>query len=153
MSKLVVALLANAFAFVSASALADDKTPAPVDQAKLKAERDAAEAKVGAMHGSDPYGATPVRTPQGTPLVGDFDAKDRQRAITPEEKAAAKKAKRVERQKQLEKLEAERQRKEPGWTVEDAYRQEKEFIIKKHKPTNEERQKALTEQSKKGSGQ
>jgi len=48
-------------------------------------------------------------------------AKDRQRAMTPEEKAAAKKAKRVERQKELS--------------------------------TESERQKALTDQSKKGAAQ
>ena len=48
--KLIAALFAGAFAFVSASAIADDKTPAqPVDQAKLKAERDAAKAKFAAM--------------------------------------------------------------------------------------------------------
>src|SRR5207302_10335732 len=48
--KLIAALFAGAFAFASASALADDKTPpTPVDQAKLKAERDAAKAKFAAM--------------------------------------------------------------------------------------------------------
>ena len=48
--KLIAALFAGAFAFASASALADDKTPpTPVDQAKLKAERAAAKAKWDAM--------------------------------------------------------------------------------------------------------
>jgi hypothetical protein len=48
--KLIAALFAGAFAFASASAMADDKTPpTPVDQAKLKAERDAARAKWAAM--------------------------------------------------------------------------------------------------------
>src|ERR1700687_6104234 len=48
--KLIAALFAGAFAFASVSALADDKTPpTPVDQAKLKAERDAARAKWAAM--------------------------------------------------------------------------------------------------------
>ena len=48
--KLIAALFAGAFAFASASAMADDKTaPIPVDQAKLKAERDAAKAKFAAM--------------------------------------------------------------------------------------------------------
>ena len=48
--KLIAALFAGAFAFVSASAIADDKTPSqPVDQAKLKAERDAAKAKWAGM--------------------------------------------------------------------------------------------------------
>ena len=67
MNKLLIALTAGAFALGSVAALADDKTPAaPVDQAKLKAERDAAKAAAAKM--------------------------------TPEEKAAAKKAKRAERQ-------------------------------------------------------
>ena len=48
--KLIAALFAGAFAFASASAIADDKTPPiPVDQAKLKAEREAAKAKWAAM--------------------------------------------------------------------------------------------------------
>ena len=48
--KLIAALFAGAFAFASVSAFADDKTPpTPVDQAKLKAERDAAKAKWAAM--------------------------------------------------------------------------------------------------------
>src|ERR1700682_2926915 len=48
--KLIAALFAGAFAFASASAMADDKTPAaPFDQAKAKAERDAARAKFAAM--------------------------------------------------------------------------------------------------------
>jgi hypothetical protein len=48
--KLIAALFAGAFAFASVSAYADDKTPAaPVDQAKLKADRDAARAKWAAM--------------------------------------------------------------------------------------------------------
>ena len=48
--KLIAALFAGAFAFASASAIAQDKTPPiPVDQAKLKAERDAAKAKFAAM--------------------------------------------------------------------------------------------------------
>jgi hypothetical protein len=48
--KLIAALFAGAFAFASVSAIADDKTPPiPVDQAKLKAEHDAAKAKWAAM--------------------------------------------------------------------------------------------------------
>jgi hypothetical protein len=48
--KLIAALFAGAFAFASVSAIADDTTPpTPVDQAKLKAERDAAKAKWAAM--------------------------------------------------------------------------------------------------------
>jgi cell division protein FtsL len=48
--KLIAALFAGAFAFASVSAFADDQTKAaPVDYAKLKAERDAARAKWAAM--------------------------------------------------------------------------------------------------------
>jgi hypothetical protein len=48
--KLIAALFLGAFAFASVSAYADDKTPAqPVDQAKLKAERDAAKARWAGM--------------------------------------------------------------------------------------------------------
>ena len=74
MNKLIAALVASAFALGSATAMADDKTPAqPVDQAKLKAERDAAKAASAKM--------------------------------TPEEKAAAKKAKRATRQKEETQIE------------------------------------------------
>jgi hypothetical protein len=72
--KLIAALFAGAFAFASVSALADDKTPpTPVDQAKLKAERDAARAKFAAM--------------------------------SPEEKAATRKAMREKRVSELTQLE------------------------------------------------
>jgi hypothetical protein len=48
--KLIAALFVGAFAFASVSALAQDKTPPlPYDQAKLRAERDAAKAKWAAM--------------------------------------------------------------------------------------------------------
>ena len=74
--KLIAALFAGAFSFTSASAMADDKTPpTPVDQAKLKAERDAAKAKFAAMspeekaatlrHGQDILAATPGAEEQG----------------------------------------------------------------------------------------
>jgi hypothetical protein len=50
MNKLLIALTVGAFALGSVAALADDKTPAaPVDQAKLKAERDAAKAAAAKM--------------------------------------------------------------------------------------------------------
>jgi hypothetical protein len=74
MNKLLIALTAGVFALGSVTALADDKTPAaPVDQAKLKAERDAAKAAAAKM--------------------------------TPEEKAAAKKAKRAAKQKEETQIE------------------------------------------------
>ena len=72
--KLIAALFAGAFAFASASAMAQDKTPPdPVDQAKLKAERDTAKAKFAAM--------------------------------TPEEKAATRKAMQAKRVSELNALE------------------------------------------------
>jgi hypothetical protein len=50
MKKLFAALVVGAFAFASVSAMAQEKTaPEPVDQAKLKAERDAAKAQYDKM--------------------------------------------------------------------------------------------------------
>lgn len=50
MNKIMAALIAGAFALASAAAMADDKTPPqPVDQAKLKAERDKAKADYAKM--------------------------------------------------------------------------------------------------------
>jgi hypothetical protein len=49
-NKLLVALVASTFSFGSVGAMADDKTPAqPVDQAKPKADTDAAKANAKAM--------------------------------------------------------------------------------------------------------
>jgi hypothetical protein len=92
MNRLFVGLLGSAFAFGSVAAMADDQTPAqPDDKAKLKAEKNAAKAAAAKMtpeekaaarkaarakkldNANDPYGKTPVRTPRGTPLIGDFD--------------------------------------------------------------------------------
>ena len=76
MNKVLVVLVASAFAFSSVAAMADDKTPAqPVGQAKQ-------------YNGNDPYGTTPVRTSRGTPLIGDFGTP----TITPEEKTTQPKA-------------------------------------------------------------
>src|ERR1700676_2705055 len=81
--KLIAALFAGAFAFASASAMADDKTPpTPVDQAKLKAERDAARAKFAAM--------------------------------SPEEKAATRRAMREKRVSELTQLELVAQEGDSG---------------------------------------
>jgi hypothetical protein len=81
--KLIAALFAGAFAFASVSALADDKTPpTPVDQAKLKAERDAARSKFAAM--------------------------------SPEEKAATRKAMREKRVSELSALELVAQEGDSG---------------------------------------
>ena len=123
MNKLLVGLIAGTFALVTASALADDKTPAqPVDQAKLKADRDAAKAAAANM--------------------------------TPEEKAAAKKAKRAAHAKeeaQIEKsgnipngpLKAEAIKKNVDATKNDP----------KALPTKADKQKALKAQEKQSSGQ
>jgi hypothetical protein len=81
--KLIAALFAGAFAFASATAIADDKSPpTPVDQAKLKAERDAAKAKFAAM--------------------------------SPDEKAATRKAMREKRVSELSALELVAQEGESG---------------------------------------
>ena len=124
MNKLIAALIAGAFALGSVAAMADDKTPPqPVDQAKLKAERDKAKADAAMM--------------------------------TPEEKAAAKKAKRAKWQKeeaQVEKVgnipsgpqKAEALKKNVDATKSDP----------KALPDKAAKQKALTETEKKaGAGQ
>lgn len=50
MNKLIAALIAGAFALGSVAAMADDKTPPqPVDQAKLKADREKAKADAAAL--------------------------------------------------------------------------------------------------------
>ena len=123
MNKLLVAMIAALFAFASTGALADDKTPAqPVDQAKLKAERDAAKAA--------------------------------QAKMTPEEKAAAKKAKRASRQKeetQIEKvgnLPSGPQKAEAIKASTEATKNDPKAL-----PTKEAKQKALKEQEKQSSGQ
>ena len=93
MNRRLILLAATAFVMASASALADDKTPPqPIDQQKLKEERAKAKAEKEKANGGflhlprkqkapddasppDAYGTAPMRTPKGTPLVGDFDEK------------------------------------------------------------------------------
>ena len=117
--KLIAALFAGAFAFASVSAMADDKTlPDPVDQTKLKAERAAAKAKFDKMtpeekattrkamqakkvseltalemvagEGDASSAATPVDSAK---LKSDRDAaRAKFDKMTPEEKAAMRKA-------------------------------------------------------------
>jgi hypothetical protein len=122
MNKLLIALTAGAFALGSVAALADDKTPAaPVDQAKLKAEKDAAKAAAAKM--------------------------------TPEEKAAAKKAKRAAKQKEETQIEKVGQ---PNAPTKEETRKKSVDATKgdpKALPTKEDKQKALKEQEKKSSGQ
>jgi hypothetical protein len=113
----MIAAVAALFGF-SSGALADDKTPAqPVDQAKLKAERDAAKAA--------------------------------QAKLTPEEKAAAKKAKRAQKGKeesQIEKvgnLPSGPQKAEAIKASSEATKNDPKAL-----PTKEAKRKALTEQEK-----
>jgi hypothetical protein len=129
--KLIAALFAGAFAFASASAIADDKTPSPpVDQAKLKAERDAAKAKWAAMSAdekaatrkamqskkvselsavelagqeSDVVPATPA---DAAKFKSDRDvAKAKFDKMTPEEKAAMKKSAQAKKLSELSLIE------------------------------------------------
>jgi hypothetical protein len=123
MHKLLVGLIVAAFAWASASALADDKTPAqPVDQAKLKADRDAAKAAAAKM--------------------------------TPEEKAAAKKAKRASHAK--EEAQIEKSGNIPSG-AQKAEALKKNVDATKHDPkalpTKADKQKALKQQEKQSSGQ
>jgi predicted Fe-S protein YdhL (DUF1289 family) len=116
--KLIAALFAGAFAFASVSAFADDKTPpTPVDQAKLKAERDAAKAKWASMTPEQQAatrkamqakrvsdlsalelvaqegGETPATGSESAQLKADrAAAKAKWDSMTPEQKAAMRKA-------------------------------------------------------------
>jgi hypothetical protein len=123
MNKLLVVMLATAFPFVLGSALADDKTPAqPVDQAKPKADTDAAKANAKAMTPEEKAAAKEAKraaerekalspwTVEGahrldrelsTNRQAEKDAAKAAAAkMTPEEKAAARKAKRAKRQQE-----------------------------------------------------
>jgi hypothetical protein len=133
MKKLLAALIVGAFAFASVSAFADDKSPAtPVDQAKLKAERDAAKAKWDKMtpeekaatrkgmqskrlselnavekvaqEGSDaPMSTSPA---DAAKLKADRDAaKAKWDKMTPEEKAATRKAAQSKKLSELTEIE------------------------------------------------
>jgi len=125
MNKLIATLVAGAFALGSVAAMAQvpqgEKTPPqPVDQAKLKAERDAAKAEKAKQ--------------------------------TPEEKAAAKKAKRAERSKELTTTEKGQQ--EGGATAQaKAQDAAKDTAAAKGQPKalpdKKSRQEALKEQEKK----
>jgi hypothetical protein len=130
--KLIAALFAGAFAFASASAIAQDKTaPIPFDQAKSKAERDAAKAKWAGMTAeqkaatrkavrdkkiseltelemvagqeSDSNTATPAETAK---LKSErAEAKAKFDKMTPEEKAAMKKAAQAKKLSELSVVE------------------------------------------------
>jgi hypothetical protein len=123
MKKLLIALTVGAFALGSIAAFADDKTPAaPVDQAKMKADRDAAKAAAAKM--------------------------------TPEEKAAAKKAKRAKKHKEMSKIEQEGN---PAPGTADAAAMKKNYEATKNDPKAlpdaKAKQEALKQQEKKSSGQ
>jgi hypothetical protein len=119
MNKLLIALIAGAFALGSVAALADDKTPAqPVDQQKLKEER--------------------------------MKAKEAKAKMTPEEK----KAKRAEHAKQLGKTEQTGQEggaTAPTKAAEAAEATKESKGTPKALPDKAAKQKALSEQEKKGS--
>ena len=75
MKKLLAALVVGAFAFGSVSAVAQEKTaPEPVDQAKLKAERDAAKAQYDKM---TPDEKAAARKAANAKKQADSDALDR----------------------------------------------------------------------------
>src|ERR1700681_631246 len=133
--KLIAALFAGAFAFASVSAMADDKTPpTPVDQAKLKAERDAAKAKWAAMTpehrtatrkamqakrvselttleivGQDddnsPLAETDASQDQAKYKAERLSAKAKWDAMTPEQKAATRKAAQAKKLSELTTVE------------------------------------------------
>jgi hypothetical protein len=129
--KLIAALFAGAFAFASVSAIADDKTPpAPVDQAKLKADRDAAKAKWAAMTPEQQAatrkaiqakkvselsalelvaqdgGDAPATAAESAQLKSErAAAKAKWDAMTPEQKAAMKKAAQAKKLSELSAVE------------------------------------------------
>jgi hypothetical protein len=125
MKKLLAALVVGAFAFASVSAVAQDKTaPQPVDQAKLKAERDAAKAQYDKMTpeqkaatrkamaskrlseltavekvAQDDYDAFAATPADAAKFKAERDAaKAKWDKMTPEEKAAARKAANAKKQ-------------------------------------------------------
>ena len=133
--KLIAALFAGAFAFASVSAMADDKTPpTPVDQAKLKAERDAAKAKwagmtpeqraatrktmqakrvselttleiVGQENDNSPLAETDASQDQAKFKAERVSAKAKWDAMTPEQKAATRKTAQSKKLMELDMLE------------------------------------------------
>ena len=129
--KLIAALFVGAFAFASVPALADDKTPvAPVDQAKLKAERAEAKGKWEAM---TPEQKAATRKAMQAKKVSELsalemvaqegdtgpvsgmdaakakaeraDAKAKWDAMTPDQKAATRKAAQAKKLSELSMLE------------------------------------------------
>ncbi len=98
---------------------------------------------------------TPAQPVDHAKMKAERDAaKAAQGKMTPEEKAAAKKAKRAKQQKEMSKIEAEGN---PAPGPADAAAMKKNYEATKNDPkalsTKEAKQKALKEQEKKSSGQ
>jgi hypothetical protein len=122
-NKLLVALVASAFSFGSVGAMADDKTPAQRVD-PAKLKAEKDAAKAAAAK-MTPEDDSPLwRTGDFYPKKGWADAKARKEAAAKERVA---------------KRQAEIDAKRKAGAA--------------NKPTNEQRQKDLTEQSRKGSGQ
>ena len=96
MKKLLVALIAGAFALGSVAALADDKTPgAPVDQAKLKAEREAKKAEQAKMTPEEKKAAKKAKSAERQKELGATEKAGQEGGASPQSQAAqgAKEAK------------------------------------------------------------
>jgi hypothetical protein len=123
MNKLLVALLVGAFALGSVAAMADDKTPA----------QPVDPAKLKAEKDAAKAAAAKITPEDDSPLwrTGDFHPKKGWAYENARKEAIAK--------ERAAKRQAEIDAKQKAGAA--------------NKPTNEKRQKDLTEQSKKGSGQ
>lgn len=125
MNKLLIALIAGAFALGSVAALAQDRTPPqPVDQAKLKAEREAAKKEKAAMTPEERKAAKKAKRAERQKELGKIEAAGQEGGATPQTKAAEASAAGKESKSQPKAL-----------------------------PDKEAKQKALKEQEKKASGQ
>ena len=99
MNKLFIALIAGAFALGSVAAFADDKTPAqPVDQAKLKAEREAKKAEQGKMTPEEKAAAKKAKRAERQKQLGGTEKTGQESGTTPQTAADAKAAKEAKSQ-------------------------------------------------------
>jgi hypothetical protein len=142
MKKLFAALVAGAFALGSVAAVAQDKTPAqPVDEAKLQAERDAAKASKAKMTAEEKAAAKKAKQAKKQKQMSQIEKagqsnapakreaaektmstaeRDKAKAdaaaanMTPEQQAAAKKAKHAKKQKQMSQIEKSGQPNAPA---------------------------------------
>jgi len=93
MNKLLIALIAGTFALGSVAALADDKTPAqPVDQAKLKADREAAKKAKANMTPEEKKAARAAKQQQTSNVTKEGDTGNKA-AQAQADKAAAQASK------------------------------------------------------------